>query len=174
MNRKLFLHGCYIIRCSQERVSIHSPVLDCILTFESQFPHLLLALSDTSALSSQQRHECSVHEPSCWSSLRTPDGRGHGHVDLSQLQHASRIISCGCSISPGSSSAAAGSILSAASAVKLQLTAALRWIDTIDRYYRFPVVCSFGLSCVGVFTFVVAFGTFLGSWSAQSNTPHKD
>ncbi len=89
------------------------------------FPYLLLVLSVTSVFSSQQWYEHSVHEPSRWSSLPTPGGSDHGHVRLSQLQHASCVLPCGRSPSPGSSSAAGG-ILSAASAVKLRLTADLR------------------------------------------------
>lgn len=96
-----------------------------------QFTYSLFLLSVTYVFSSQRWYECSVRESICWSSLPTPDGCGHGHVSLSQLQHASRILSCSCSPSPGSS-AAAGRILSAASAVKLQLTADLRWIHTSD------------------------------------------
>lgn len=72
--------------------------------------------------SPQHRYEHSVHEPSCWRSLPTPSGCGHGHVGLSQqLQHASGVLSRIGSSPTGSSSpsAAAAGVLSAAAALKL-------------------------------------------------------
>lgn len=103
----------------------------------------------------QQRCERSIHEPSCWSSLRTSGRSGRGYVDLSQLQHGPCFLSYGCSPSAGSSAAAAaaGSVLSAASAVKAQLSSP----ETDTQLFPFPsrvlaVRCGLGILTQDLFS----------------------
>lgn len=113
----------------------------------------------TALLSSQQRCEHSIHEPSSRSSLRSSGRSGRGHVDLSQLQHAPSILSHGCPPSPGSpGAAAAGGVLSAAAAVKLQLSSG----PETDTNKMFPLPSSVWALLCGLGTLTQTFSPCLG------------
>ena len=83
--------------------------------------HFRLIVAPSSSL---QRWERSLHEPHPRGALHGPDGRGHGHVGLSerQRQHAPGLLPNDGALPPGPAAAAtAGRVLSAAPTVKPNL-----------------------------------------------------